>query len=105
VIRTWSLPGSDSGLGAGRAGLRLRITFKFVSLRPDSKPEELGRVSSDSRPEPEAGRQVQVGPSGILYPWYKVVQGGVYWYEPVHTLVDTLPYKKPQIGTRQYVLP
>ena len=43
-------------------------------------------------------------PSGILYPWYKVVQGGMYWYEPVRTLVDTRPYKKPQIGTRQYVL-
>ena len=42
--------------------------------------------------------------SGILYPWYKVVQDGMYWYEPVRTLVDTRPYKKPQIGTRQYVL-
>ena len=41
--------------------------------------------------------------SGILYPWYKVVQDGMYWYEPVRTLVDTRPYKKPQIGTKQYV--
>ncbi len=23
--------------------------------------------------------------SGILYPWYKAVQGGLYWYEPVRT--------------------
>jgi hypothetical protein len=43
--------------------------------------------------------------SGILYPLYKVVQDGMYWYEPVRTLVDTRPYKKPPIGTRQYVLP
>ena len=28
----------------------------------------------------------------------------MYWYEPVRTLVDTRPYKKLQIGTRQYVL-
>jgi hypothetical protein len=33
-----------------------------------------------------------------------VVQDGIYWYEPVRTLVDTRPYKKPQIGTKQYVL-
>ncbi len=27
--------------------------------------------------------------SGILYPWYKVVQDGMYWYEPVRMLVAT----------------
>ena len=45
-----------------------------------------------------------LGSSGILYPWYKVVQGGMYWYKPVRTLVDTWPYKKPQFGTSQYIL-
>ena len=32
--------------------------------------------------------------SGILYPWYKAVQGGTYWYVPVHPLLDTRWYKK-----------
>jgi hypothetical protein len=36
---------------------------------------------------------------GILYTWYKAVQGGMYWYEPVRTLLDTRPYEKPQNGT------
>ncbi len=42
--------------------------------------------------------------SGILYPWYMAVQGGMYWYEPVRTLVDTRRYQKPQNGTYQYIL-
>ncbi len=45
--------------------------------------------------------------SGILYrstlTWYKAVQDGMYWYEPVRTLLDTRPYEKPQNGTYQYV--
>ena len=41
--------------------------------------------------------------SGILYTWYKAVQGGMYWYVPVRTLLDTWPYEKPQNGTYQYV--
>ncbi len=38
-----------------------------------------------------------------LYTWYKAVQGGMYWYEPVRTLLDTVawPYEKPQNGTYQ----
>jgi hypothetical protein len=41
--------------------------------------------------------------SGILYTWYKAVQGGMYWYKPVCTLLYTRPYEKPQNGTYQYV--
>jgi hypothetical protein len=44
------------------------------------------------------------GTSGILYTWYKAVQGGMYWYEPVRTLLDTRRYEKPQNGTYPYVL-
>jgi hypothetical protein len=40
--------------------------------------------------------------SGILYTWYKAVQDGMYWYEPVSTLLDTRQYEKPQNGTDQY---
>ena len=60
---------------------------------------ELRFVQNDGTTE-----KINLRASGILYPWYKVVQDGMYWYEPVRTLVDTRPYKKPQIGTRQYVL-
>ena len=40
--------------------------------------------------------------SGILYPWYEAVQGGTYWYVPVHPLLDTRRYKKRQNCTYQY---
>ena len=45
---------------------------------------------------------VRVLTSGILYPWYKAVQGGTYWYVPVHPLLDTRRYKKRQNCTYQY---
>ncbi len=42
--------------------------------------------------------------SGILYTWYMAVQGRLYWYIPVRTLLATWQYEKPQNGTYQYVL-
>jgi hypothetical protein len=33
------------------------------------------------------------------------VQGGMYWYELICTLLATWMYQKPQNGTYQYVLP
>ncbi len=44
--------------------------------------------------------------SGILYTWYMAVQGSLYWYIPVRTLLATWRYEKPQNGTvtYQYVL-
>ena len=41
--------------------------------------------------------------SGILYPWYEAVQGGTYWYIPVHPLLDTRRYEKCQNCTYQYI--
>ena len=41
--------------------------------------------------------------SGILYPWYEAVQGGTYWYVPVHPLLDTRRYEKCQNCTYQYI--
>ncbi len=55
-----------------------------------------------NRPGP--GEAAAPPPSGILYTWYMVVQGGMYWYKPVRTLADTWQYKKRHIGTSQYVL-
>jgi hypothetical protein len=46
---------------------------------------------------------VRTSTSGILYTWYKAVQDGMYWYEPVRTLLDIRPNKKPQNGTYQYL--
>jgi hypothetical protein len=42
--------------------------------------------------------------SGILYTWYMAVQGSLYWYIPVRTLLATWRYEKPHFGTYQYVL-
>jgi hypothetical protein len=42
--------------------------------------------------------------SGILYTWYMAVQGSMYRYIPVCTLLVTWRYEKRQNGTYQYVL-
>jgi hypothetical protein len=42
--------------------------------------------------------------SGIVYTWYMAVQGSLYWYIPVRTLLATWWYEKPHFGTYQYIL-
>ena len=61
-------------------------------------------VKEGGREGAEGGGVIQdMYSSGILYPWYKAVQGGTYGYVPVHPLLDTRRYKKSQNCTDWYI--
>ncbi len=74
-------------LAAGLQGFR---TWCGTAAHPPSGRPQLGDGALAS--------------SGILYTCYMEVQGSMFWYIAVRTLLATWRYKKPQNGTYQYVL-
>ena len=61
------------------------------------------KTADRRRGQPSVAESGHTSASGILYPWYEAVQGGTYWYIPVHPLLDTRRYEKCQNCTYQYI--